>query len=211
MKVYYGPRQSGRTELLIRKAVEAGSALIVTSNHVMVKDIKYRLKQNPVQMDINVITFRQFVLDMARGIKYSNILFDDLELCVDSIVPAGVKSCATMCINEMNMVCDELSKIEKEGNSMSMVDIKGLDKAEVILALWNRSHEQGMSFLGVNTTHPTIEDAREWVERNPSLYFDYLNGRVIKCDISGDEFDPRLYNRDCGACAAEAAIAEIMK
>lgn len=211
MQVFYGPRQSGRTELLIRKAVEAGSALIVTSNHVMVKDIKYRLKQNPVQMDINVITFRQFVLDMARGIKYSNILFDDLELCVDSIVPADVKSYATMCIDEMNMVCDELTKTKNGGENIMMVDIKGLDKAEVILALWNGSHEQGMSFLGTKTAHPTIADAREWIERNPSMYFDYLNGRVIKCDISGDEFDPRLYDRDCGACAAEAAIAEIRK
>lgn len=210
MQVFYGPRQSGRTELLIRKAMEAGSALIVTSNHVMVKDIKSRLKQNPVQMDINVMTFRQFVLDMAIGRKYSNILFDDLELCVDSMVPPDVKSYATMCINEMDMVCDELSKTKNRGENI-MVTIKGLDKAEVILALWNRSHEQGMSFLGTKIPHPTIADAREWVERNPSLYFDYLNGRVIKCDISQDEFDPRLYDRDCGAGAAEAAIAKIRK
>lgn len=210
MQVFYGPRQSGRTELLIKKAVEAGSALIVTSNHVMVNDIKARLKQNPVQMDINVMTFRQFVSD-SRGMKYSNILFDDLELCVDSIVRVDVKSYATMCIDDMRMVCDELSKTKLNRGEDTMVDIKDLDKAEVILALWNGSHEQGMSFLGVKTPHPTIADAREWVERNPSMYFDYLNGRVIKCDISGDKFDPRMYDRDCGEGAAEAAIAKIRK
>lgn len=210
MQVFYGPRQSGRTELLIKKAVEAGSALIVTSNHVMVNDIKARLKQNPVQMDINVMTFRQFVSD-SRGMKYSNILFDDLELCVDSIVPVGIKSYATMCIDEMNMVCDELSKTKLNKGENTMVDIKGLAKAEVLLALWNRSHSQGMSFLGIDVAYPNIKDAEDWIKRNPSLNFDYVNGRVIKCDISGDEFDPRLYDRDCGEGAAEAAIDKIRK
>lgn len=90
-----------------------------------------------------------------------------------------------------------------------MINIKGLDKAEVILALWNGSHTQGMSIIGVETFHPTISDAREWIEHNPSMDFNYLNGRVIKCDISQDEFDPRLYDRDCGDGAAAAAIDKI--
>ena len=30
-----------------------------------------------------------------------------------------------------------------------MINIKGLDKAEVLLALWKGSHAQGMSFLGM--------------------------------------------------------------
>lgn len=33
---------------------------------------------------------------------------------------------------------------------MALVTIKGLDKAEVLLALWNSSKMQGMSFLGYN-------------------------------------------------------------
>jgi hypothetical protein len=41
------------------------------------------------------------------------------------------------------------------------------------------------------------------------MNFDYLRGRVIKCEISGDELDVRLYDRDNGPRAAEAAINSI--
>ncbi len=37
-------------------------------------------------------------------------------------------------------------------------------------------------------------------------YFDYLAGRVMKIDLSGDELDPRLYDRDLGQGAAERTI-----
>ena len=37
-------------------------------------------------------------------------------------------------------------------------------------------------------------------------YFDYLQGRVMKVRIQGDELDPRLYDRDNGEGAAEQAI-----
>lgn len=92
---------------------------------------------------------------------------------------------------------------------MSKIDIKGLDKAEVLLALYNNSCYLGFSFLDAVTSY-TIEDARKDIENNPSCYFDYLHGRVLKVDISGDEFSSMLYNRDCGEGAAEEAIAELI-
>lgn len=48
-----------------------------------------------------------------------------------------------------------------------------------------------------------------WLETDPDvqLYFDYVEGHVIKCDISGDEFDERLYDRDCG----EGRAAEVIE
>lgn len=39
-----------------------------------------------------------------------------------------------------------------------------------------------------------------------SIYFDYLNGKVMKVDLGQDEFDPRLYDRDNGEGAAQRAI-----
>lgn len=38
------------------------------------------------------------------------------------------------------------------------------------------------------------------------IYFDYLQGRVMKVDLAGDELDPRLYDRDNGEGAARRAI-----
>ena len=39
-----------------------------------------------------------------------------------------------------------------------------------------------------------------------SEYFDYVDGRVMKVDLSGDELHTGLYNRDNGIGAAEAVI-----
>lgn len=92
-----------------------------------------------------------------------------------------------------------------------MVNIKGLDKAAVLVALWNHSHAQGFSFFNERTL--TLSEAEAMVnsniKKNIALNFDYVNGRVIKCDITGDEFDPWLYDRDCGDGAAQRAIDSI--
>ena len=99
-----------------------------------------------------------------------------------------------------------------------MIDIKGLDKAEVLYALYHNSHAQGMSFLGLPRAEEnfTLEHAQELIKesgydpegenRRYRLYFDYVEGHVIKCDITNDEFDERLYDRDCGEGAAAKAI-----
>ena len=97
-----------------------------------------------------------------------------------------------------------------------MINIKDLDKAEVLYALWHNSHAQGMSFISLPKGKFTLNHARDIIEergykpdgdnRPMCLYFDYLEGHVIKCDITGDEFDERLYDRDCGDGAADKAI-----
>lgn len=44
------------------------------------------------------------------------------------------------------------------------------------------------------------------LSQKPNLYFDYLYGRVMKVNITHDEFDPWLYDRDNGNGAAQRAI-----
>jgi hypothetical protein len=93
-----------------------------------------------------------------------------------------------------------------------MIDITGLNKAKVLAALWNASRMQGISFLGNNgSNHMTEEEANKILsdEEFEDKYFDYLNGRVMKVDLSGDELDPRLYDRDNGQGAAKRAIDSI--
>ena len=89
-----------------------------------------------------------------------------------------------------------------------MVDIKGLDKARVLKALYDHSHVQGSGFL------QAVPDGVVTVEHCAGLlakysYFDYLHGRVLKVELSGDEFDERLYDRDCGEGAAQRAVDSI--
>lgn len=102
-----------------------------------------------------------------------------------------------------------------------MIDITGMDKADVLAALYNASRPQGMGYLHYTPTPMTKEEAAELLGgkttechtsgyRSPT-YFDYLNGRVMKVDLSKDQFDERLYDRDNGNGAASRALEKVMK
>jgi len=102
------------------------------------------------------------------------------------------------------------------GNLMCKMNISQYNKAEVLAALYNASKVQGMGFLQAIPNHVmTTEEAQTLLDgdgtylKGRSFYFDYLHGKVMKVDLAKDELDTRLYNRDNGEGAAEAAIAAI--
>lgn len=90
------------------------------------------------------------------------------------------------------------------------LNIKGLNKATVLAALFNTSRQQGMGFLDTRGAKPMTEEDAATVIQEQGLYFDYLRGRVMKVDLSGDELEPRLYDRDNGEGAAERALASTL-
>ena len=92
---------------------------------------------------------------------------------------------------------------------MDKIVLTSLDKAEVLAALYNASKLQGRGFLHHDPKPITSKEARILLKR--TTYFGYLQGRVMKVDLSGTTFDPSLYNRDNGQGAAERAIAAIPK
>lgn len=95
-----------------------------------------------------------------------------------------------------------------------MISIIGLDKGAVLAALHNAAKPQGMGFLHARGD---MIAAEVWAEYNATTedrkrFFwepDYFHGRPIKCNLTGDEFDPRLFDRDAGAGSAARAIDEI--
>lgn len=88
------------------------------------------------------------------------------------------------------------------------IDISHLDKADVLVALYNASKQQGMGFLDTRGRFLlSKEEANELLKAE--TYFDYLNGRVMKVDLSGNELDPWLYDCDNGQGAAERALENI--
>lgn len=102
------------------------------------------------------------------------------------------------------------------------ISIAGLDKAAVLAALHNGTRAVGMGVVHDIGRDMTVEEARGFLEagrdtrrmfgdpsNQPKLYFDYLKGRPLKVDISGDEFDPRLYDRDAAPGAAQRAIDKL--
>jgi len=86
-----------------------------------------------------------------------------------------------------------------------MISIKDLDKAAVLAALHNNTQPLGRGILHAQGPM-TVEQARSILDGRSDLYFDYVAGRPIKVDLSGDSFDPRLYDRDAGPGAAQQAI-----
>lgn len=90
---------------------------------------------------------------------------------------------------------------------MTTINISGLDKAEVLAALFNASRQQGMGFMHTEGRGLlTVSDARELLKIEK--YFDYLRGRVMKITIE-DDLRVALYDRDNGPGAAERAIAPL--
>lgn len=101
---------------------------------------------------------------------------------------------------------------------MAKIDIKDIDKAELLAALYNNASPMGMGFLQARTGEMTREDAVKLMEAGddssrmfPRLgrsntYFDYVYGRPLKIELGGNELETGLYNRDWGKDAAERIV-----
>jgi hypothetical protein len=89
------------------------------------------------------------------------------------------------------------------------MDISGLNKAEVLAALFNGSRQQGMGIMDKRGTLEMPPEAAQQVLDDSGTCFDYLYGRVMKIDLSGDELKTALYNRDNGHDAAEQIIDKL--
>ncbi len=93
---------------------------------------------------------------------------------------------------------------------MAICSIKGINKAVLLAALFNASKQLGLGFLDLRGAVPmSEEEAAAELAANPSMYFDYLRGRVMKVTLLGDKMETALYNRDNGPGAAERVIESI--
>lgn len=88
-----------------------------------------------------------------------------------------------------------------------IVDITGLDKAEVLAALYNASRPLRLGFDAYDSTPMTVEEAGELLKE--TTHFDYVNGRVMKVSLSEDTFESWLYDRDNGENAASQVIESL--
>lgn len=90
-----------------------------------------------------------------------------------------------------------------------MIDITGIDKATLVAELFNNSKPLGMGFFASGSKSPmTKEKAQQYLDRGQT-YFDYLEGRVMKVDVSENTLSPEMYDRDNGAGAANKVVEAI--
>ena len=89
-----------------------------------------------------------------------------------------------------------------------MINIEGLNKGDILAALYNNSKVQGMGFLQAREGKMNREMAEALLKQE--TYFDYLFGKVMKVDLSSDvEFEEWLYDRDNGSGSAKKVIDRI--
>ena len=90
-----------------------------------------------------------------------------------------------------------------------MIDTRGLNKADVLTALYNNAKPHGLGFLHYKPEDMTRKQAEKILESGQT-YFDYLYGRVMKVDLKSDDgFEEWLYDRNNGTGAAQKAIEGI--
>lgn len=98
-------------------------------------------------------------------------------------------------------------------NSDQKINITGLDKAELLAGLFNSSKAPGMGFFSKGSNiEMTIEMARVHIQNKQatgSLSFDYLDGRYMKVDISGDVLNALQYDKVNGKHAAKTVVEAI--
>ena len=90
-----------------------------------------------------------------------------------------------------------------------MVNIEGLDRADVLRVLYNRSRPLGMGWAHFTPDDMSEGEAAKLVAEQE--YFDYLHGRVMKIRLEqgATEISCFAYDRDNGAGAASDAIQHL--
>lgn len=108
------------------------------------------------------------------------------------------------------------------------LNIKGVPKEKILAALYNQAIPQGLGILMYEKKEMTEQEAW-WIinfrgddncfraGENPrdmlrnELYFDYLFGRALKVDLSGDCFCSRLYDQNNGENSAKKALKGLIR
>src|SRR5271166_3735595 len=88
------------------------------------------------------------------------------------------------------------------------LDIKGIDKAELLAGLYNRSKPLGLGFLQATPSDMTAEQARGIIKEQ-GLDFDYLNGGVMNVNLARGTLYAGGFDRDNGKGAAQSVVEAI--
>ncbi len=87
-----------------------------------------------------------------------------------------------------------------------MVSIQGLNKADVLAALYNASQPQGLGFSEYSPYAMKSGEAQKLLEMG-TTFFRYVKGRLLKIDIGNNDIDPAQYDFDNGKGAVGQVIS----
>jgi hypothetical protein len=93
-----------------------------------------------------------------------------------------------------------------------LINIQGLDKREVLKALFDAAIPKGNGWRKYDRTPMRLANAGTLLkkaEQNNTI-ITVITGRQLHVDLSGNEFDPTLYNQHNGEGAAEKALEPLL-
>lgn len=91
---------------------------------------------------------------------------------------------------------------------MTDIDITGINKTKLLIALYAGANPQGMGYLQYDPAPMTEQEAAALMEAQHGR-FDYVKGRVLKVNLSRDTLSPYLYDRDNGHGACASIVASV--
>lgn len=128
---------------------------------------------------------------------------DDVNALVEAVQQGGGMSVAWYYYEKE--VCQNQ---QARGMESCIVDISGLDKAAILVALYARSKPLGMSILHFVPDDLDYDEAKIILESKQG-YVDYLKGSVMQVALNRDILFTRMFNRFNGYRAAEQAIEQL--
>ncbi len=92
---------------------------------------------------------------------------------------------------------------------MNELDITGIDKAELLAALYNNARPVRLGWIHFQGGEMTKEEAAKLL--GEQTYFDYVGGRPLKVNLKGNTLSPALYDRDQGQGKCERIVESLRK
>lgn len=111
-----------------------------------------------------------------------------------------------------------LDLTSNEPNTMTnLIDISGLDKAELLAGLFNAATPTDTDYLrfypnGMSRDQAAeILETRAWLAKTHKTFLTSfgIKGRTIKLDLTTDTLDPTSYDAHNGEGAAAAVVAKL--
>lgn len=112
-------------------------------------------------------------------------------------------------IEESLSIVDNSGQKRKSLKMSGEIYIGGLKKVDVLIALYNHAEPIGMGIFTARKGSDKLEVQEAQNILNYSGYVDYAKGKPLKVDLSGDFFDPWLYDRDNGSGTAARCVEKL--
>ena len=150
------------------------------------------------RMNSHIAHHKGEIFSILEKYNIDSVTLEKIETCLKSFDENGNK----------RKLSDEIfseSKLnEKDDNYKTVIDITNLDKREVIKALFSAATPRNLlDFL----IEEIPEDLLNVLCQNKHV--DYIGSRSIKVDLTGNNFDCRLYDRDNGKGSAQRALSKL--